>query len=90
MKTDEKYEKLVEISEKKNPYFQECPNRHLWSEGYRAAMVEVERTASKTCKWQMIPYWKFDCGIPRCIDERTAQFILGEYCPFCGRKIERV
>ena len=51
---------------------------------------EVERAKVETCKWQIIPYWKFDCGIPRCIDERTAQFILGEYCPFCGKKIERV
>lgn len=54
------------------------------------AAQEVERVKGETCKWQMIPNWKFDCGIPRCIDERTARFILGEYCPFCGRKIERV
>lgn len=27
---------LREISENSNPYSSECPNRHLWSEGFRA------------------------------------------------------
>jgi hypothetical protein len=30
-------EKLIrEISEKNNPYASECPNKHLWSEGFRS------------------------------------------------------
>jgi len=31
-----KEEKLIELSEQKNPYAKECPNRHLWSEGFRS------------------------------------------------------
>jgi hypothetical protein len=30
------YEKLVGLSEQNNPYAKECPNRHLWSEGFRS------------------------------------------------------
>ena len=26
---------IRKISEAKNPYSENCPNRHLWSEGYR-------------------------------------------------------
>ena len=30
-------EKLIrEVSEKNNPYAPECPNKHLWSEGFRS------------------------------------------------------
>ena len=38
MKDEEtKKEKWIrELSEEKNPYAKECPNRHLWSEGFRA------------------------------------------------------
>lgn len=37
MKTESEHEKKIrEISEQKNPYAKECPNRHLWSEGYRS------------------------------------------------------
>ena len=43
MKTVSKEEeKLIELSEQKNPYAKECPNRHLWSEGFRSGY----RTAS--------------------------------------------
>ena len=47
MKTVSKEEeKLIEISEQKNPYAKECPNRHLWSEGFRSGYhTASERTA---------------------------------------------
>ena len=39
-------EKLIELSEQKNPYAKECPNRHLWSEGFRSGYhTASERTA---------------------------------------------
>ena len=47
MKTVSKEEeKLIELSEQKNPYAKECPNRHLWSEGFRSGYhTASERTA---------------------------------------------
>ena len=36
-------EKIVrKISEENNPYAKECPNRHLWSEGFRSAFYLIE------------------------------------------------
>ena len=32
----DKQKQIREISEQKNPYDKICPNRHLWSEGFRA------------------------------------------------------
>jgi len=32
----EKQKQIREISEKNNPYANECPNWHLWSEGFRS------------------------------------------------------
>lgn len=29
---------LIELSEGKNPYSSDCPNRQLWSEGFRAGV----------------------------------------------------
>jgi hypothetical protein len=30
------YQELKKLSENKNPYATECPNRHLWEEGFRS------------------------------------------------------
>lgn len=38
MNTTKEQEKLIELSESKNPYSSECPNRQLWSEGFRAGI----------------------------------------------------
>jgi len=48
MKTVSKEEeKLIEISEQKNPYAKECPNRHLWSEGFRSGYrTAYEKTSN--------------------------------------------
>ena len=49
MKDEEtKQEKQIrEISERLNPYAQVCPNRHLWSEGFRAAFSYFESLGGK-------------------------------------------
>jgi hypothetical protein len=39
METTKEQEKLIELSESKNPYSQECHNRQLWSEGFRAGRI---------------------------------------------------
>lgn len=36
------------FSEKENPYAAECPNRHLWSEGFRAGYA-ARKAESNTC-----------------------------------------
>lgn len=38
----EGYEELKKVSESKNPYAPECPNRHLWSEGFRSGVKFAE------------------------------------------------
>jgi len=35
-------ELLKELSEIENPYSQNCPNRHLWSEGFRKGFLANE------------------------------------------------
>jgi hypothetical protein len=38
-----KVEQIIrEISEEKNPYSNNCNNRHLWSEGYRSAFKDFK------------------------------------------------
>lgn len=37
----EDYEKLIELAKSKNPYAKECPNRHLWSEGFSAGYNHI-------------------------------------------------
>ncbi len=39
MNTTKEQDKLIELSESKNPYSSECPNRQLWSEGFRSGML---------------------------------------------------
>ena len=36
-------DRLIELSESKNPYVKECPNRHLWSEGFRSGFNYVSQ-----------------------------------------------
>ena len=38
METTKEQEKLIELSERKNPYSSECHNRQLWSEGFRSGI----------------------------------------------------
>lgn len=42
---DEK--KIREVSELSNPYAKTCPNRHLWSEGFRAGTKYNEGVIEK-------------------------------------------
>jgi len=39
MNTTKEQEKLIELSESKNPYSSECHNRQLWSEGFRSGIL---------------------------------------------------
>ena len=42
-KEETKQEKRVrEISEQANPYDKTCPNRHLWSEGFRTGYIHAK------------------------------------------------
>ena len=34
--------RIREISEEKNPYSENCSNKHLWSEGYRSAFNDFK------------------------------------------------
>jgi hypothetical protein len=49
MKIDEtKTESEIRIiSEEKNPYSKDCPNQHLWSEGYRFAFNDFKERHDK-------------------------------------------
>ena len=47
----EKQKQIREISERNNPYANECPNRHLWSEGFRSGYkYKVDEQESKQLK----------------------------------------
>lgn len=48
---ESKEEVKTEISSKiNNPYAEECPNRHLWSEGYRAGYKEAIKHIKEVSK----------------------------------------
>ena len=57
------------------------------------ASQEVKRAASEqqeTCKWHINKVHEF-IGKPGCQANKQRLFGLGyQYCPFCGKKIERV
>lgn len=38
---------IREISEEKNPYSNNCNNKHLWSEGYRSAFNDLKELLEK-------------------------------------------
>ena len=38
-------------SEEKNPYAEQCPNRHLWSEGFRMGSKLKEKDLHDYNKW---------------------------------------
>lgn len=44
------HEKFIKaMSESKNPYDIVCPNRHLWSEGFRAGFDQAELVQIGAC-----------------------------------------
>ena len=51
MYREETYEekKLRVISEKNNPYAEGCPNRHLWSEGFRYGYNHLKKGKLTDC-----------------------------------------
>ena len=54
------------------------------------AAQEVERAKVETCKWHINKVHEF-IGKPGCQANKQRLFGLSyQYCPFCGKKIERV
>lgn len=87
MQEESKQEKEIrEISENKNPYAQECPNRHLYSEGFRAGYSYAQNsTKNELVKADVI---KSFC--PVCGDELMQQVNSTNLnCVRCGETVKQ-
>ena len=65
MNTEQTKEEIQvrEQSERLNPYAKECPNRHLWSEGYRkGAIASQSQPKEEAVGLEHLFKWAFDMG----------------------------
>jgi hypothetical protein len=46
--------RIRELSEKRNPYFSDCLNRHLWSEGFRVG-YKIAIAEHEAGQWSLFP-----------------------------------
>lgn len=69
--------KVRNMSEKRNPYSAECPNRQLWSEGFRRGYMEAQIVLPTPEEASVIAVKVADNVTPKLFAKELAFFTAG-------------